>query len=83
MMVVPPEESREELERLIEEDRRYAVECLLQLRRADETCYKHLDELTMEDMPARVEAESARLQWLTDHTLRVVEATRPRYRWQS
>lgn len=80
LMVVSPEESREELERLVGEDQRYAVEGLLQLRRGDETYYKHIDELTIEDMPARVEAESARLQWLTDRTLRVVEATRQRHR---
>ena len=80
LMVVLPEESREELEGLVEEDQLHATERLLELRRGGETYYKHIDELTIEDMPARVEAESARLQWLTERTLRVVEDVRRRYR---
>lgn len=59
-----PGESAEELERLAEEDRRRAEQGLLDLRRGNEVWYKHIDEITPDDRPARLEAENARTAWL-------------------
>lgn len=80
LLVVLPGESREELDRLIEEEQRQAREGLVELVREGERYHKHVDELTAEDVPARLEAESARLAWLTARTRRVFEETRQRYR---
>jgi hypothetical protein len=79
LMVVLPDESREELNRLIEEEQRRAREGLVELVRGGERYHKHIDELTAEDVPARLEAESSRLAWLTDHTRRVFEETQRQY----
>lgn len=76
LMITLPEESKDELERMVEEDRRRAEEGLVELRRGDEVFYKHIDELTAEDMPARMEAETARAAWLTERTRRVIESIR-------
>ena len=60
-----PGESREELDRLIEEDRRLARAGLVSLVAEDGTVsHKHVDELKPEEMPARHRAETARLDWL-------------------
>jgi hypothetical protein len=70
-----PGESREELDRLIEEDRRLAQTGLVRLVAEDGTVsHKHVDELTPEDMPARQRAEVARLDWLMERTDRRLEA---------
>ena len=70
-----PGESREELDRLIEEDRRLAQTGLVSLVAEDGTVsHKHVDELTPEDMPARQRAEVARLDWLMERTDRRLEA---------
>jgi len=70
-----PEESREELDRLIEEDRRLAQTGLVSLVAEDGTVsHKHVEELTPEDMPARQRAEVARLDWLMERTDRRLEA---------
>jgi hypothetical protein len=69
-----PEESREELDRLIEEDRRLAQAGLVSLMAEDGAIsHKHVDELTAEDMPARRRAETARLDWLMGRTDRRLE----------
>jgi hypothetical protein len=69
-----PEESREELDRLIEEDRRLAQAGLVSLMAEDGAIsHKHVDELTPEDMPARRRAETARLDWLMGRTDRRLE----------
>jgi hypothetical protein len=70
-----PGESREELDRLIEEDRHLAQTGLVSLVAEDGTVsHKHVDELTPEDMPARQRAEVARLDWLMERTDRRLEA---------
>jgi hypothetical protein len=70
-----PGESREELDRLIEDDRRLAQTGLVSLVAEDGTVsHKHVDELTPEDMPARQRAEVARLDWLMERTDRRLEA---------
>lgn len=69
-----PGESREGLDLLVEEDRRLAQSGLVSLAAEDGTIsYKHVDELTPEDMPARRRAEIARLDWLLERTDRVLE----------
>ena len=70
-----PGESREELDRLIEDDRRLAQTGLVSLVAEDGTVsHKHVDKLTPEDMPARQRAEVARLDWLMERTDRRLEA---------
>jgi len=70
-----PGESREELDRLIEDDRRLAQTGLVSLVAEDGTVsHKHVDELTPEEMPARQRAEVARLDWLMERTDRRLEA---------
>jgi hypothetical protein len=59
-----PGESRGELERIAEEDRRKAEEGLVELRSGGEVWYKHIDELTRDDRPARIESENARAAWI-------------------
>ena len=76
LMITLPEESQDELERMVEEDRRRAEEGLVELRRGDEVFYKHIDDLAVEDMPARMEAEAARTAWLTERARRVIETIR-------
>ena len=79
LMVVLPDESREELDRLILEEQRRAQEGLVELVHRGEKYHKHIDELTAGDVPARLEAESARLAWLTERTRRVLEEARQQY----
>jgi hypothetical protein len=55
-----PGESQEELDRIAEEDQRRALEGLVELRSGDEVWYVHIDELTRENRPARIESENAR-----------------------
>jgi hypothetical protein len=70
-----PGESQEDIDRLIEEDRRLAQTGLVSLVAEDGTVsHKHVDELTPEDMPSRQRAEVARLDWLMERTDRRLEA---------
>ncbi|CAN5159951.1 hypothetical protein BH24ACT19_BH24ACT19_19570 [soil metagenome] len=61
-----PGESSEELRWLALEDRYLAEEGLVELRSGEEVWHKHIDGLTREDRPARIEAESARAAWLME-----------------
>jgi hypothetical protein len=54
------------LERLASEDQRQAEEGLVALMRGGKVSYKHLDELSPEDMPARIAANRARMAWLKE-----------------
>lgn len=79
LMLVLPGESGEHLQHLVEEERRCAASGLVELREHGATYHKHIDELLPEDVPARLEAESARIAWLTERTRRILEETRQRY----
>ena len=61
-----PEEPPAALERLASEDQRQAQEGLVALMRGGKVLYKHVDELTSEDMPARVAANRLRMSWLKE-----------------
>ncbi len=61
-----PGESQEELDRMSEEDQRRAEEGLVELRDGDEVWYKHIDEITREDRPGRIESENARATWISE-----------------
>jgi hypothetical protein len=65
-----PGESHEELERMAEEDRRKAEEGLVELRSGAEVWYKHKDEITRDDRPARIESENARAAWIQERLRR-------------
>ncbi len=52
--------------RLVSEDRRQAEEGLVALMSNGRVFYKHLEELTEEDMPARVAANRLRTTWLKE-----------------
>lgn len=57
-------EPPEALRRLAEQDRRQAEQGLVALMSGGKLFYKPLDELSQEDMPARVAAERLRTTWL-------------------
>ena len=60
-----PGESREELERMVQEDGRLAQEGLLRLMNEQgETYHKHVDELRPGDIADRLRAETALNDWL-------------------
>jgi len=61
-----PGESPAALQRLASEDRRQAEEGLVALMSNGEVFYKHVEELTEEDMPARVAANRLRTAWLKE-----------------
>lgn len=61
-----PGESQEELDRMSEEDQRRAERGLVELRSGEEVWFKHIDELTREDRPARIESENARAAWISE-----------------
>jgi hypothetical protein len=65
-----PDETPEELARMAFEDQRRAEEGLVELRRGEEVWYKHIDLLAPEDRPARIEAEGARIEWITERQRR-------------
>jgi len=54
------------LQRLAFEDRRQAEEGLVALMRGGKLSYKLLDELSPEDVPARVAANRLRTTWLKE-----------------
>jgi len=59
-----PGESKEELERIAQEDQRLAQEGKVKLKVGEEISYKHIEELTCEDRRARIEAEREEVEWL-------------------
>ena len=59
-----PGESHEELDELTREDRRRAEEGLVEVLREGEKLFKHIDELTPEDIQGRIKAERARRLWI-------------------
>ena len=61
-----PGESPAALQRLAFEDRRQAEEGLVALMRGGKVSYKLLDELSPEDVPARVAANRLRTTWLKE-----------------
>jgi hypothetical protein len=61
-----PGESPAELQWMILEDQHLAEEGLVELRSDEEVRFKHVDNLTYEDRPARLEAESKRRAWLME-----------------
>ena len=65
-----PGESQEELDRIAEEDQRRAQDGLVELRSGDEVSYKHIDQLTRDDRPARLESENARAAWIRERLSR-------------
>ena len=68
-----PGESPAELQWMILEDQHLAEEGLVELRSDEEVRFKHVDDLSYEDRPARLEAESKRRAWLMERL--VMEAT--------
>jgi hypothetical protein len=65
-----PSESPEELQRIAEEDQRKAERGLVELRSGNEVWFKHIDEITRDDRPARIESENARAAWIQDRLRR-------------
>jgi hypothetical protein len=65
-----PGEPQEELERLAEEDQRRVLEGLVELRSGDEVWYIHIDELTRDNLPARIESENTRAAWIQERLSR-------------
>jgi hypothetical protein len=59
-----PGESQEELVQLTRDDQRRAEEGLVEVLREGEKLFKHIDELTPEDVPGRRRAERTRLLWI-------------------
>ena len=61
-----PGEPPAALERLASEDRRQAEERLVALMSGGKVFYKHIDELSAEDMSARIAANKVRSTWLKE-----------------
>jgi hypothetical protein len=61
-----PGEPPTALERLASEDRRQAAEGLVALMSGGKVSYKHVDELSPEEMPARIAANRLRMTWLKE-----------------
>ena len=61
-----PREPPAEMLRLASEDRRQAEEGLVALMRDGEVFYKHLEELSEGEMPARIAATRLRTAWLKE-----------------
>lgn len=61
-----PEEPPEALEKLAFADQRQAEKGLVALMSGGKVFYKHVDELSEEDMPARITAERLRETWLKE-----------------
>jgi hypothetical protein len=61
-----PGEPAAALERLASEDQRQAEEGLVALMSGGKVSYKHLDELSPKDRPARIAANRARTTWLKE-----------------
>lgn len=69
-----PGESQEELDHLAREDREKAEEGLVGLRDGEEVWYKHIEDLTLEDRAARIEAQRRRLAWVKERLGRSTRA---------
>jgi lauroyl/myristoyl acyltransferase len=65
-----PGESQEELQRIAKEDQRKAERGLVELCSGDEVWYKHIDEITRDDRPARIESKNARAAWIQERLRR-------------
>lgn len=74
-----PGEDWEELNRIAREDESRARQGLVELRRDEKVWYKHIDELTRKDRPARLEAERAWTTWLKDRMERMKTEQWDRY----
>ena len=61
-----PGEAPAALQRLASEDRRQAEEGLVALMRGGKVFYKRVEELSEEDMPARIAANKLRTTWLKE-----------------
>jgi hypothetical protein len=61
-----PGEPRAEMLRLVSEDRKQAEEGLVALMSDGEVFYKHLEDLSEGDVPARIAAISSRTAWLKE-----------------
>ncbi len=61
-----PGEPRAALERLASEDQRQAEEGLVALMSGGKVSYKHLNELSEKDRPARIAANRLRITWLKE-----------------
>jgi hypothetical protein len=61
-----PGEAPAALQRLASEDRRQAEEGLVALMSEGEVFYKHIEELSEEDMSARIAANRMRMTWLKE-----------------
>ena len=59
-----PGESPQDLEKIAREDRSQAEEGLVTLLWAGKLFYKHIDELTPENLLARLDAEREQINWL-------------------
>lgn len=54
------------LQRLVAEDRRQARDGLVALMSGGKVTYKHVDDLSEDDMPARIAANRLRTSWLKE-----------------
>ncbi len=70
-----PGESPEELWWLVVEDQHLAEEGLVELRSGEKVWHMHIDDLSLEDRPARIEAESTRRAWLMQRLTKEAEDT--------
>ena len=61
-----PGEPRADILRLVSEDRNQAEEGLVALMSDGEVFYKHLEDLSLGEMPARIAATSSRTAWLKE-----------------
>jgi DNA-binding NarL/FixJ family response regulator len=62
-----PGEMPATLERLVSQDQRQAEEGLVALMSGGRVSYKHLDDLTRKDRPARIAANRSRTTWLKEN----------------
>jgi hypothetical protein len=52
------------LDRLAQEDQSRAEEGLVEVLQEGERLFKHIDELTPDDVPGRARAERVRISWI-------------------
>ena len=70
-----PGEKPQELEQMAREDQRKAEEGLVTLLWGNQLSYKHIDELTPQNLLARLEAERAQVNWLMGRLHSLQETT--------
>ena len=73
-----PGESPQDLEQMAREDQRQAEEGLVTLLWGGQFSHKHIDELTPENLLARLEAERAQVNWLVGRLQSLQEAAEAR-----